>query len=258
MDWQRCFYDSNLQNYINTYQELMMELDAVSIVVPNELLSYSLLRKLGGNSDLSQFVENLIFNEDIIEKPLLILSQLQYFAHQNRSNIGKSESSSTALTTLADEPHKIIFYCGNGKHNRRCTTHKKEECWAENPHLRPSQKDKKHKNNPISHLSVTQALVTLSEKPQPTSNQIVIDFGATHHMFNNIKFFANHPRSIRCEVATADSQSHLRAIGIGRAVLNYNGKTLEINNCLFAPSLKCNLIRILELFKNKLTIQRQN
>ncbi|MBW0461885.1 hypothetical protein O181_001600 [Austropuccinia psidii MF-1] len=73
MDWQQCFYDGNLQNYIDTCQKLMMELDAVSIVVPNELLSYSLLGKLRGSSNLSQFVENLIFNEEIIEKPLLIL-----------------------------------------------------------------------------------------------------------------------------------------------------------------------------------------
>ncbi|MBW0491491.1 hypothetical protein O181_031206 [Austropuccinia psidii MF-1] len=138
MDWQQCFYHGNLQNYIDTFQKLIMDLYSASIMVPNELLSYSLLGKLGGNSNLSQFVKNLIFNEDIIEKPLLILSRLQDFAYHNQRNTGKSESSSTALTTLADELHKIIFYCGNGKHNIRCTEHKKEEFWTENPHLRAS------------------------------------------------------------------------------------------------------------------------
>ncbi|MBW0510199.1 hypothetical protein O181_049914 [Austropuccinia psidii MF-1] len=70
MNWQRCFFDGNLQNYVDNFRKLMMELDAVSIVIPNELLSYLLLGKLGGNPHLSQFVETLIFNEDIIEKPL--------------------------------------------------------------------------------------------------------------------------------------------------------------------------------------------
>ncbi|MBW0494580.1 hypothetical protein O181_034295 [Austropuccinia psidii MF-1] len=138
MDWQRCFYDGNLQNYIDTCRKLMMELDAVSIVVPEELSSYSLLGKLGGSSHLSQFVENLIFNKDIIEKPLLILSRLQDFANHNHQNTSRSEPNSTALTTALNEPHKIIFYCANGQHNSKCTTHKKEEFWAENPHLRPS------------------------------------------------------------------------------------------------------------------------
>ncbi|MBW0504459.1 hypothetical protein O181_044174 [Austropuccinia psidii MF-1] len=157
-----------------------MELDAVSIVVPEELLSYSLLGKLGGNSHLSQFVENLIFNEDIIEKPLLILSRLQDFANHNHQNMHRSESNSTALTTALKEPHKIIFNCANGQHNSRSTTHKKEECWAESPHLRPSQKDKKQKNNPTSHLSVVQALMTVLAPIYPITDQIVIDCGAMH------------------------------------------------------------------------------
>ncbi|MBW0471589.1 hypothetical protein O181_011304 [Austropuccinia psidii MF-1] len=220
LDWQQCFYDGNLQNYIDTCQKLMIELDAVSIIVPNELLSYSLLGKLGGNSNLSQFAENLIFNEDIIEKPFLILSRLQDFSNHNHHNPNRNESTSTVLTTLSDEPHKIVFYFCNGKHNRRCKIHEREECWDENPNLRPSQKDKKHKNNCSAHLSIVQAIITLSESTQPTSNQVVIDCGATHHMFNNIKFFSNHPRSIRSEVETGDRKSHLVATGIGKVTLN--------------------------------------
>ncbi|MBW0483025.1 hypothetical protein O181_022740 [Austropuccinia psidii MF-1] len=49
---------------------------------------------------------------------------------------------------------------------------------------------------------------------QPTSNQIVIYCGSTHHMLINIKFFANHPRTVRSKVATGDSQSRLMSIGI--------------------------------------------
>ncbi|MBW0500223.1 hypothetical protein O181_039938 [Austropuccinia psidii MF-1] len=114
MDWQRCFYDGNLQNYIDNCRKLMMELDAVSIVVPNELLSYSLLGKLGGNPHLSQFVETLTFNEDIIGKPMVILSRLQDFASHINHNNGpgtKKEHDSSALITSFEEPHKIIFFC---------------------------------------------------------------------------------------------------------------------------------------------------
>ncbi|MBW0498796.1 hypothetical protein O181_038511 [Austropuccinia psidii MF-1] len=110
-----------------------MDWQCCSIVVPNELLSYSLLGKLGGNPQLSQFVETLTFNEDIIEKPMIILSRLQDFAshinHSNSSN-AKKEHDSSALITSFEERHKIIFYCSNGKHNNRCTTHKKEDFWA--------------------------------------------------------------------------------------------------------------------------------
>ncbi|MBW0497926.1 hypothetical protein O181_037641 [Austropuccinia psidii MF-1] len=207
-----------------------MELDAVGIVVPNELLSYSLLGKLGKNSHLSQFVESLIFNEDIIEKPLAILSRLQDFAsNSNLSNHtdNKKETSSSELVTTYDEPHKIIFYCSQGKHNIRCTTHKKEEFWAENPHLRPSHREKKCKNNPSAHLSIAQALTTIGGDLTPDRNQVVIDCDATHHMFNSPTFFCKPPVAFKSKVATGDAQSHLLTIG-------------------------------LELFKIQLTIQKTN
>ncbi|MBW0546770.1 hypothetical protein O181_086485 [Austropuccinia psidii MF-1] len=155
----------------------------------NRASSYLLLGKLGGNHHLSQFVESLIFNKDIIEKPQSILSRLQDFASNNQHASHGKETTSNALTKFLDEPHKIIYYCSNGKHNNKCTTHRKAKCWAENPHLRPNRKDKKCKNNPAVHLSMVQALMTLSTTEQPSSNQISIDFGARHHMFNSAKFF---------------------------------------------------------------------
>ncbi|MBW0481615.1 hypothetical protein O181_021330 [Austropuccinia psidii MF-1] len=233
MNWQQCFYDGNLQSYINTCRKRMMELDAVSIIVPNELLSYSPLGKLGGNHHLSQFVESLIFNEDIIEKPQSILSRLQDFAsHNQHASYGK-ETMSNALTTYLDELHKIIYYCSNGKHNNKCTTHRKAECWAENPHLRPNRNDKKRKNNPAAHLSMVQALMTRSKTQQPSSDQIFIDCGATHHMFNSAKFFTGQIKPISYEVGTGDSQSNLKACGIGEVQLRCNEKTLTLENCLF-------------------------
>ncbi|MBW0526740.1 hypothetical protein O181_066455 [Austropuccinia psidii MF-1] len=165
---------------------------------------------------------------------------------------------STALTTSLDELHKIIYYCSNGKHNNKCTTHRKAEFWAENPHLRPNRKEKKRKNNPAAHLSMVQALTTLSLTQQPSSNQIFIDCGATHHMFNSTKFFPGQIKPITSEVGTGDSQSNLKALGIGEVQLRCNEKTLKLENCLFVPNLKCNLVSMLELFKNRLIVHRRN
>ncbi|MBW0585999.1 hypothetical protein O181_125714 [Austropuccinia psidii MF-1] len=105
MDWQGCFYNENWKNYIDTCCKLMMELDAVSIVIPKELLSYSLIGKLRPNLHLSQFVENFVLRKDIIEKPWLILSQLQAFSNHNHQNMHRSESNSTTLATSLNEPH---------------------------------------------------------------------------------------------------------------------------------------------------------
>ncbi|MBW0521476.1 hypothetical protein O181_061191 [Austropuccinia psidii MF-1] len=225
-----------------------MELDAVSIVVPNRLLSYSLLGKLGGNPHLSQFVGTLTFKKDIIENPMIIFSRLQDFArhinHSNSSNT-KKEHESSALIISFEEPQKIIFYCSNGKHKKRCTTHKKEDCWAENPHLRPSLQEKKRKNNPRSHLFIAQALTTIGGSMSPMRNQVIVDCGATHHIFNSPKLLPSSIKEIRSKVATGDSQSNLLALGIGNAELKCNAQVLKLENCLFVPKLKCNLISML-------------
>ncbi|MBW0508726.1 hypothetical protein O181_048441 [Austropuccinia psidii MF-1] len=124
MDWQRTFYNGNLQNYFDTCRKFMMELDAVFITVPAELLSYSLLGKLAGDENIHQFVKNLTLNEDIMENPEKILTRLQELAHLVISEKKIQITSPTALVSNVEEPHKIVYYCVKGKHNPKCTTHK--------------------------------------------------------------------------------------------------------------------------------------
>ncbi|MBW0533981.1 hypothetical protein O181_073696 [Austropuccinia psidii MF-1] len=255
MDWQRSFYDGNMQNYIDTCRKLMMELDSVSIIVPAELLSYSLLGKVGGDTNIHQFIENLTLNKDIIKKPKKILTRLQDLAHLNNTKKLPQNHSSTALLSNVEEPHKIVYYCAKGKHNTKCTTHKREDCWSENPHLRPPRREKEHQHfDATAHLTIGQALMTIPALLQPREDQLILDCQATHHMFNSLKPFVNTPKATSIHVATGDSNSKLSAVGIGTVkILNHNN-TLTLKECLYVPNLKCNLISLLELFKEQLTV----
>ncbi|MBW0502342.1 hypothetical protein O181_042057 [Austropuccinia psidii MF-1] len=223
-----------------------MELDAVSIIVPAELLSYSLLGKLGGDTNLHQFVENITLNEDIIENPEKILTRLQDLAHLNSAEKMPQNHSSMALLSNVEEPHKIVYYCVKGKHNLKCTTHKKEDCWSENPHLRPPRREKKHRHfDATAHLTIAQALMTTPKPLQPREDQLILDCGVTHHMFNSLKPFVNTLKATRIHMATGDANSKLSAVGIGTVkILNHNN-TLTLQYCLYAPNLKCNLISLL-------------
>ncbi|MBW0526096.1 hypothetical protein O181_065811 [Austropuccinia psidii MF-1] len=234
MYWQRIFYDGNLQNYIDTCRKLMMELGAVSITVPAELLSYSLLGKLGGDANLHQFVENLTLNEDIIEEPEKILTRLQDLAHLVISKKKSQITSPTALVSNVEEPHKIVYYFV------------KEEI-----------KKRRH-FNATAHLTTAQALMTTPKPQQPDEDQLILDCGATHHMFSSLKPFVTTPKTTNIRVATGDANSKLTAIGIGTVkILNHNN-TLTLEECLYVPKLKCNLISLLELFKKQLTVNRRD
>ncbi|MBW0524002.1 hypothetical protein O181_063717 [Austropuccinia psidii MF-1] len=97
MDWQCTFCNGNLQSYIYSCRKMMMELESVDIKVPNEILTFSLLGKLGGKAQLHKFIEVLTLNEEFIEKPNLILNRLQYFANLLLTKNVETDKNHSAL-----------------------------------------------------------------------------------------------------------------------------------------------------------------
>ncbi|MBW0580455.1 hypothetical protein O181_120170 [Austropuccinia psidii MF-1] len=78
-----------------------------------------------------------------------------------------------ALVSTAEEPYKIISYCKNGKHNNKCNTNKKEECWIENPALRPIRNEKKRRfKRQSTHISIAEASLTNHENNNIERNQL--------------------------------------------------------------------------------------
>ncbi|MBW0480720.1 hypothetical protein O181_020435 [Austropuccinia psidii MF-1] len=257
MDWQRCVYNGNLQSYIDTCRKLLLKLESVSIKVPNALLSYSLLGKLAGDLKLHQFIESLTLNKELIEKPDLILPHLQDYVHLSLRQLSKPlpNFSVSALVSASNNNFKIIYYCTNGKHNLKNTSHRKDQCWAENPHLRPNQKDnKKRKSDSSAYLSIVKALITVVDSPP--KDQILLYYGTTNHMFNSRRFFNSLTNSAPIDVSTRESTSPLTAVRVGTPNLICKNKVLILNDYLYLPNFKCNLISLLALFKNKLIINQ--
>ncbi|MBW0512552.1 hypothetical protein O181_052267 [Austropuccinia psidii MF-1] len=104
-------------------------------------------------------------------------------------------------------------------------------------------------NNAATHLSTVQALVT-SINDSLQRNQLVVDCGATHHMFNSKTFFLSISEMTNITVSTGDSNSTLKAHGIGTVRIICDNTTLTLNNCLYVPNLNCNLVSLLDLFGN--------
>ncbi|MBW0514704.1 hypothetical protein O181_054419 [Austropuccinia psidii MF-1] len=215
---------------------MKLELDAVNIKIEAELLSFSILGKLIVDPKLQHYIEILTLNDKIIEKPDLILTKLQDFVNNSRIQPTKQEAEPSALfTSVQNQNYKITYYCTNGQHNPNCTSHTKEQCYAEHPNLRPPRKNKQRtppNNPPSAHLSSAQALLTGTSDLQK-NYQVIVDF------------------------STGDASSSLLAEGIGTVNIICSGTPLTLKNCLFVPSLTCNLVSLLKLFKDKLTIAKE-
>ncbi|MBW0593230.1 hypothetical protein O181_132945 [Austropuccinia psidii MF-1] len=127
MDWKRCSYNGNLQSYIDTCRKLLLEIESVSIKLPNAILLYSLLGKLAGDSKLHQFIESLTLNKELTEKADFILTRLQNYVHLSLSEFPKPlpNSSLSALVSASNNISKS-FTTTNGKHNLKNTSHRKD------------------------------------------------------------------------------------------------------------------------------------
>ncbi|MBW0474885.1 hypothetical protein O181_014600 [Austropuccinia psidii MF-1] len=103
-----------------------------------------------------------------------------------------------------------------------------------------------------ANFYLAKALITsLETVPE---NQIILDCGSTHHMFSSTKFFLSLSDSTFIPVTTGNTNSSLMAVGVGKASLLCKIQPLSLDDCLYVPDLNCNLISLLALFKEKLTI----
>ncbi|MBW0503001.1 hypothetical protein O181_042716 [Austropuccinia psidii MF-1] len=199
---------------------MAIELEEVNIIIPKDLLSFSLLGKLADDPDLHQFIENLTLNEDLIEKREEILIRLQDYVSLPKNSKQTQNQNPMALVSTAEESYKIIYYYKNGKHNNKCNTHKKEECWIENPALRLIRNEKKRRFKiPLTHISIDEALMTSHNNNNIERNQLILDCGETHHMFNTENMFITKITPTHIQIAVGDTKSNLKAVG--KAQLTY-------------------------------------
>ncbi|MBW0577035.1 hypothetical protein O181_116750 [Austropuccinia psidii MF-1] len=199
----------------------------------------------------------MTLNDSLIEKPDQVLLQLQKYA----KSIKRPSSSVSALVASSEHQFKITHNCSNSLHNPKCSTHRKEDGYTENSHLRPPKRNNKRKicgSPAAAHLVTACGLITSMVSPSNSSNQIVIDCGATHHMFYSKDVFASFSNVAKFAIATGDSSSNLFAKGLGSVIVMVGPKCLTLTNCLYVPKLNCNLVSLMQLFCDKLTITKKS
>ncbi|MBW0528471.1 hypothetical protein O181_068186 [Austropuccinia psidii MF-1] len=203
--------------------------------------------------------DSLAMSTEAAENSSNTLNQLQNYARhlESKQKTNKEDQQSTALiSSSTNHPSWLVYYCANGVHNPLNTTHKPNRCYIEFPHLRPkmkNEKDERVNSSPSTHLSAAHALITCSPRPLC---EIIIDSAATHHMFNNKSLFGGLEQCNSFAITTGDPAINLCAEGEGSVNLHVNGKLLSLENCLYVPHISHNLISMIQLLKDSITIER--
>ncbi|MBW0530264.1 hypothetical protein O181_069979 [Austropuccinia psidii MF-1] len=107
MNWETENYSSKLHHYIEETKKYLLELHSVIVKMPSKFHSYIILGKLAGDPNLSQIVELLTLNEEVIKKPDQILSFLQEYTNNcqtNNSFLSTSAHASALVSSTSNEP----------------------------------------------------------------------------------------------------------------------------------------------------------
>ncbi|MBW0502486.1 hypothetical protein O181_042201 [Austropuccinia psidii MF-1] len=179
--------------------------------------------------------DSLAMSKEATENPPNALNRLQNYAGhlKSKQKVHKEEQLSTELVSSSSNyPSRLVYYCA----------------------IEKKEKDEKSNPSPSTHLSTAYALMTCSSE---SSCEIVIDSAATHHMFNDKSLFTNLKQCTPFVISTGDPASNLCAEGRGPIDLQIRGKLLRLDNfCLYVPRISHNLISMIQLLEDSITIEK--
>ncbi|MBW0512781.1 hypothetical protein O181_052496 [Austropuccinia psidii MF-1] len=269
--WECLKFNGNIEDYIEKCQTLLLDISSIGIVIPNEILAYSILGKITRDCNTyDHIIDNLVMSGESVARPEIVMNKLlDLINHQKTKEMNSSnkESDSSKMSALLSNatayPYKILYVCQNGKHNPKNTTHKESSCWVEHPELRPPsnrgrKKFSKQDNKAETHQTGASALLTAKMVNSTDENSLVVDCGATHHMFNDKRLFTNFIKTEELKIATSNPTSSLISTGKGTVTIMMDNNKLSLQNCLYVPNLSKNLISLLQLFEGSITINKEN
>ncbi|PLW15160.1 hypothetical protein PCASD_14594 [Puccinia coronata f. sp. avenae] len=268
--WQNLRFDGNLNTFVEQVESCLEQFDAISHVQGEGAICGAIIAKIsvkrGGLTD------SLIMNDQLMGSSELLIEKLKDLANHDEFT-HKNNHSERSITALSNHARTRPITCKNGVHNPNAA-HPESKCWSLHPEQRPVRRiNNRHANNSSGANSnlTTRISDPSSEYDKPAfanytiaqsfSTQVthlkpVIDTGASHHMFNDEKFFLD---SSPCHIpiSTGHGSDGLVAEQTGTAaVIQDSGKIVLLEGALYVPNLTRNLISLGKLIRNSVLIEK--
>ncbi|MBW0469346.1 hypothetical protein O181_009061 [Austropuccinia psidii MF-1] len=102
------------------------------------------------------------------------------------------------------------------------------------------------------------ALLTSNIEYSKKTKSLVVNCGATNHMFKNKELFSSFVETKSLNISTSDPTSNLITTGQGTVSIITKDTAFTLCNCLYVPNLSTNLVSLLQMFKNSITIHKED
>ncbi|MBW0561618.1 hypothetical protein O181_101333 [Austropuccinia psidii MF-1] len=133
-------------------------------------------------------------------------------------------TSPTSFLSKVEEPQKSFTIAQKENIKYSVLITKEKTLGSENPHLRPPRGEIKRQSfNSTANLTISQHFMTIQELLKPMKDQLILECGPTHCLFNSLEPFVTMPKTISIHVETGQAKSKLISLGIVTVqMLNHN------------------------------------
>ncbi|MBW0484980.1 hypothetical protein O181_024695 [Austropuccinia psidii MF-1] len=242
MRFCRITYNSNLRSFILEIRQCLNEVMSVKVEVGTPMLAFTILTKIPDK--YHNVIEKVTTNTETLGNPTAILNLLHDVALKAEALNSQNNNHTLALNREVFQ-FETIHYCKDGKHNP-LANHPVERCWQLHQELCPE----KYNKEPRVNLTISHALMTYSHMHCKKGDKliVVLDTGASNHMFNDKHFFDDLKYGTNMPISTGCNKSTLSETGTGtESVIDRNGTMWTLKECLYVPELTTNLVVLSQL-----------
>ncbi|MBW0570349.1 hypothetical protein O181_110064 [Austropuccinia psidii MF-1] len=199
----------------------------------------------------------------VMEKLLELINHQKMKDIRSSGKVSNTSKMTALISNAASYPYKIMYVWQNGKYNRKNMTHKESSFWVEHLELQPPSNCNRKKfnrkdNDAEMHQTGMSAPLTSKELIPDITNTLVVNCGATHHMFNNKELLSNFFETEKLNISTSNPGIDLSATGRGTVAIEVENETFLLPNGLYVPNVSRNLISLLKMFATSITIAKHD
>ncbi|POV99253.1 hypothetical protein PSHT_13735 [Puccinia striiformis] len=259
------YREDALEAFVTDIKVAIKKLVDVGIDLPQDILAYLILFKL---PESLQLLKRQIMHSDKTLNVQFVCNHLTQFNNENRAETKESSATNqAALVSTRNQKSNRTNENRNGQPgsgqsggSKRCTTgyhnpkldqnHSADSCWHLHPDKAPDWwKEAQAKWQASKNVNYYTSLITLWTENVNPKSRIVLDSGASAHIFNDTKFFSQLELGGSDVIRTGKKDATLPVKGTGRVTLQWGNSIVSLDNCLFVPDIVINLISAGALLK---------
>ncbi|KAI7962507.1 hypothetical protein MJO28_000601 [Puccinia striiformis f. sp. tritici] len=251
------FKEDALELFVTDIKVAIKKLVDIGIDLPQDILAYLILFKL---PDTFQLLKRQIMHSDKSLTVKFVCDHLVQFNNENQAEVRESSSTNQAalISTKNQRSNKNnegqSGQSGAGSNRgKRCTTgfhnpkqddnHSSDSCWHLHPDKAPEWwREAQAKWQSNKNVNYYTSLVTLWTNDGGSKTKIVLDSGASAHIFNDVQFFSNLELRDLDVIQTGKKDATLPIKGMGKVTLQWGNSVLTLDNCLYVPDIVINLV----------------